>query len=633
MTFHSSYSNLQREIKKTKSLEEEASLLLAYCSTHKIKYWKECEPIVKRALKIAEKLNHKELKGLALLEIGYQSWFSDKTKEALIDLTKSAILLKESGNYFKFSRAVTVKSSILWSKGDRKDAVLNIFNGLRTTKMKGEKQDSLWLEWFLGIFYFDLKDYQNAEKQYKKCLSIITISTANVKDAHAYCLIGYGGVLLKTNRKDEALDYLLKAQQFCETNLLQRQEARVLNDLGNYFYSKHEYGQASAYYLKSYKIRLEQNTKPALITTMLALSKIDSINKSHEKALKIVNTALDFSKEINSTPKIIACHKRLSKIYKDLNNYEKSIFHSVKKKKLDKLISGTKISSELKNIETRFLTEFIEQERKVLSLQNEDLIKANEIIKKQYNEISDSIRYAKRIQTAILPSMSFVQKHLNQSFILYLPKDIVAGDFYWMEITKDSVIFAVADCTGHGVPGAMISVVCNNALNRAVREFKLTKPNEILDKVRNLITKEFKNEKDFYDGMDISLCTLNKTTNHLEWSGANSPLWIVRKNKNSIDEFKGNSQPIGIYPVYNPFTLHEIQLAKGDQVYLFSDGFTDQFGGSNYKKFLKNKFRSLILDLKDSPMSEQKELFLQKHIEWKGLYEQIDDICIFGIKL
>ncbi len=633
MDYISSYTNLQYTIKETSSLEKQASLLLTYCCHNKIKYWKECEPIARRALEIAEQLNHKEFKGLALLEIGYQLWFSDKPKEAFNYLTESNILLKESGNYFKFSRALAVQSSILWSKGDRKDAIVNIFNGLRTTKLMGEKQDSLWLEWFLGIFYFDLKDYENAEKQYKKCLSIIPKSTTNIRDAHAYCLIGYAGVLLQTNRADEALDYFLKAQQFCETHSLWMQEARVLNDLGSYYYSKHEYDQASLYYTKSYKIRLKQNTKPALITTMLALSEIDSINKDHEKALELVNTALGYSKDINSTPKLIACHKRLSKIHKDLKQIEQSIFHIEQENKLDQLISGHKVNSELKNIETQFITEYLEQERKTLALQNKELKRANEIIKKQYEEISDSIRYAKRIQTAILPAIELVKTHLSQSFILYIPKDIVAGDFYWMETIKDKVIFAVADCTGHGVPGAMISVVCNNALNRSVREFKLTKPHEILDKVRDIIISEFKNEKDFSDGMDISLCTLDKSTNHLEWSGANSPLWLIRENGNSIEEFKANNEPIGSYPLKTPFTLHDIHLNTGDQIYLFSDGYTDQFGGPNDKKFMKNKFRSLLLASKELSLEAQKQALINTYLEWKGTYEQIDDICIFGIKI
>ena len=179
---------------------------------------------------------------------------------------------------------------------------------------------------------------------------------------------------------------------------------------------------------------------------------------------------------------------------------------------------------------------------KIITAQKEEVESQKHIVEHKNREILDSITYAKRIQSAILPQPKLVKEFLEDSFVLYKPKDIVAGDFYWLEVVEETVLFAAADCTGHGVPGAMVSVVCNNGLNRAVREYKLIEPDQILNKTRELVVKEFeKSDENVMDGMDISLCALNTKTNQLKWAGAHNPLWILRNNE--IIEFKALVPP------------------------------------------------------------------------------------------
>lgn len=259
-------------------------------------------------------------------------------------------------------------------------------------------------------------------------------------------------------------------------------------------------------------------------------------------------------------------------------------------------------------------------------------------VEEKNREIMDSITYAKRIQNAILPPKQLVKQYLASSFILYKPKDIVAGDFYWMEPSEDTVIFAVADCTGHGVPGAMVSVVCNNGLNRSVREFGLSDPGKILDKTRELVIQEFeKSDEDVKDGMDISLVSLTYSgTDHspiLKWAGANNPLWIIRKDSTEIEEFKADKQAIGKTDDPQPFTTHTISIAKGDSIFLFSDGYVDQFGGERNKKFKSSKLRELLLTIQDLPMDQQREILDETIESWKGEHEQIDDICMIGLRI
>lgn len=260
------------------------------------------------------------------------------------------------------------------------------------------------------------------------------------------------------------------------------------------------------------------------------------------------------------------------------------------------------------------------------------IITQKENLEVKNKEITDSITYAKRIQTAILPPDSVFKKHLKESFILYLPKDVVAGDFYWMEHLNDVVLFAAADCTGHGVPGAMVSVVCNNALNRSVREEGITDPGRILDRTRDIIVHEFgKSNEDVKDGMDISLCALNTKTLELKWAGANNPLWYVRNGE--LLEVKPDKQPIGQYFNAKPFTTHSLKLQAGDVLYVTTDGYQDQFGGEKGKKYKASNLKQLLLDNHHRSLEDQKKAVMTSFIDWKGKNEQVDDVCIIGVKI
>jgi serine phosphatase RsbU (regulator of sigma subunit) len=305
----------------------------------------------------------------------------------------------------------------------------------------------------------------------------------------------------------------------------------------------------------------------------------------------------------------------------------------------------------------------ITQQKREVESQRDEIHEQHEQLEEKSREITDSIQYAKRIQTAILPPTKLVREYLNQSFVLYKPKDIVAGDFYWMETVGDVVYFAAADCTGHGVPGAMVSVICVNGLNRSVREFGLRTPAEILDKTRELVIKEFeKSEEEVKDGMDISLCALNTKTNELQWAGANNPLWIVTSaplsdrsttdtkltDANQTDaersrsgsgadallyEVKANKQPIGKYGLETPFTNHSIQLEKGDTIYIFSDGYPDQFGGDRGKKYKSGNFKKTLVRISTETIEKQKQMLDQEFESWRGSLEQIDDVCVIGVRV
>lgn len=256
------------------------------------------------------------------------------------------------------------------------------------------------------------------------------------------------------------------------------------------------------------------------------------------------------------------------------------------------------------------------------------------LVEEKQNEIVDSITYAKRIQEAILPPDKVVKEVIDDGFILYMPKDIVAGDFYWTEKRNGWQMFAAADCTGHGVPGAMVSVICSNAINRAVNEFELTEPGSILDKTKELVVRTFeKSEQEVKDGMDVALCCWNKGAGILKYAGAHNPLWIIRKAASEVEVVKADRQAIGNDVSTGNFKSNEIFLEEGDTGYVFSDGFQDQFGGEKGKKYKTAKFKKYLLSIQELPMLQQHESLRIEFDNWRGDLEQVDDVCVIGVRV
>ena len=250
----------------------------------------------------------------------------------------------------------------------------------------------------------------------------------------------------------------------------------------------------------------------------------------------------------------------------------------------------------------------------------------------QKSEFLDSITNAQRIQRAVLPAKETMDRFLEEYFIFYQPRDIVSGDFYWFEYYNCKLYIAVADCTGHGVPGAMMSLICNNALLRALYDDGSQSTGELLNNTRvHVIENLSKGKFNISDGMDISLCCVDFLEYSIEWSGANNPIWIIRNGE--FIELKPNKCSIGKDINHHEFTTHCLNLSESDILYLFSDGYKDQFGGSENKKFLSKRFKQMIADVSIHPMSKQSELIEQNLREWMGNNPQVDDICVMGIKL
>jgi serine phosphatase RsbU (regulator of sigma subunit) len=278
----------------------------------------------------------------------------------------------------------------------------------------------------------------------------------------------------------------------------------------------------------------------------------------------------------------------------------------------------------------------LEEQRNMLSDANTNLQQAYSEIEEKNRHIEDSIRYAKRIQNAILPPDQYVRRLFTDYFILYMPKDIVSGDFYWVSHSENKSFIAAVDCTGHGVPGAFMSIVGHDRLNYAVNVENASRPDAILNSLNKGVTdtlRQTRSELSVKDGMDIALLSIDFDNNRLEYAGAFNPMYHIRDKE--LQLVQADKFPVGAFvdEELNKFTNHEISLKKGDVLYVFSDGYADQFGGPKNKKFMTKRFRELLLEIHEQPMKEQKELLSKGVHDWMGENPQVDDILVIGIRI
>jgi serine phosphatase RsbU (regulator of sigma subunit) len=301
----------------------------------------------------------------------------------------------------------------------------------------------------------------------------------------------------------------------------------------------------------------------------------------------------------------------------------------------NRIVLGYESKIEIQNAELKDALHEVRQQQILIVAKNEELKAQRDEIVNKSQEINDSIQYAKRIQTATLPRVMIDNSIISEHFILFKPRDIVSGDFYWYHNFEDFVIIAAVDCTGHGVPGAFMSMIGITFLKEIVIEKKVFDAGEILDKMRKSVINALgqeENLKGTSDGMDMSLCVIEKNTRKIQFAGAFNPMIFIRDGE--LHEFKADRMPVGIHnKMKEHFTTHNAQLESGDAVYLFSDGYADQFGGIKNRKFLTKNFRSLLIEINKLPMKEQKEILSETLKNWQGKTPQVDDILVIGLKI
>ncbi len=542
----------------------------------------------------------------------------------------------------------------------------------------------------IGVIYAEQGNNKKAMEYYQRSLELS--EKFNKKTAMAFALGNLGSIYKNLGQYDKAIEAENRSLKLSEENNDKNGYANALYVLGVIYSDQNDLEKSMDFSNRALKLFEEFGDKNSVSNVMTIIGLNYQRTNQTKKAIEILKKALAISKEGEFITGMREASLNLYDIYKKEGKAAEALAmhelyiamrdsiqseknqQEVMQKEMQYTFEKQKALDDKENEKQLAISAEKEQKQKIISysittglifvllfaffvfnrlrLSNKQKIiieSQKDLVEAKQKEILDSINYAKRLQDAILPPARFVKEHLPESFIFYKPKDIVAGDFYWMEVIRfengkwnkietnkpsdsEIILMAVADCTGHGVPGAMVSIVCSNALNRAVFEFGMIEPGKILDKTRELVLETFsKSDKDVKDGMDISFLSINKGSKEIKWAGANSPIWYTKENE--LIEIKADKQPIGKTVNPSAFTTHSIQLQQGNSLFMLTDGFADQFGGERGKKFKYKALKEMLLQNANLTQEKQMQSLEIAFKDWKTNLEQVDDVCVIGVRI
>lgn len=618
----------------------------------------------------------------ALNNVGYVYKTKGNIKLALKNYKESLKIHQDINDKAGIATSLNNIGFVYRSQGNIYLALDYYQKSLNIQEELGDKEGMASLYNNIGIIYYDQMDYDNALVYYQKSLK--NDMEVNYERGIANTYNNIGLIYFKKGNLKEAMNYYNRSLNIKEKLSDKIGVAISYNHIGELFESQDSLLQATEYYYKSLKILEEQGDKRWTSYVLKDLSDILLKTGEVEKAEEYAKRSFKLSKELGFPANISHSAQTLSKINKLKGNYKEALelfeLHSMMKDSLlnDDIIGKTKNqqlkyefekSQAIKDAEHKKDLEIsaekaqkqkmisygiamvllivmsmlgiifnrlkvTKRQKKVIEEKKLEVELAKTQLEVKNKEVMDSINYAKRIQDALLKSEEHESQHLPPHFIYFKPKDIVSGDFYWALEKDNHLYLAVADCTGHGVPGAFLTMLGNSFLNEINAVDVLLKPAEILNLLRKKVIVELNQtgkDGETTDGMDISLIRLNIQTKELQWAGANNSLYIIKDEV--LEEIKPDKQPIGYNYKMTDFTNHEIKTSVGDYIFIFTDGFADQFGGPKGKKYKYNTLKEKLLSIYTKPMQEQKQLFAQEFDEWKGNLQQVDDVCLIGLRI
>ena len=632
--------------------------------------------IYEQSLNMFKQINDKKGIAINLRNIGNTYDQVGNTKAALDYFLRSLKIREEIGDK-KGVAAVNAAIGLVYNKTGENELALKYFNtALKSYEELNNQIGIAKTNYYLSNVLYDKFQDSNIDTLITDKDTIIVRDTASLKAAE---------------------EKILKALPVFEQIGDARYIANMYEMLG-LIYMNLEKNDLSLKYLKqSLEIRKQMGNKFGIANTLKNLGNYYRVNNNIEKALYYFKKALDLSEEIDAKNITVELYKNIADIlhqkkqYKEAYSYlsqyiilKDNLQNEDNTKKMTQLAMQYEFDKKQRlQEEEQKRKDAIQQERlkqqkmityffvagflfmlilafvifknyrnkqkinKILESKNQMLQEQKDKIEAQNRDITDSIMYAQRIQRALLPPNEFFTEKLLDYFILFRPRDIVSGDFYWATEKHDKIILAAADCTGHGVPGAFMSMLGISYLNEIVNKFN---PNEgepmranvILNELRNAVKSSLRqtgDDDEAKDGMDMALVIIDKKSNIIQYAGAYNPLFIVRDGE--LIKYKADKMPVGIYiREKESFTNYELEVKENDTIYMFSDGFVDQFGGEHGKKFMVSRFKELILQIYEKPMAEQKQIFEQRLEEWMHpankdgeTYKQIDDILVIGFRV
>lgn len=636
------FDSLKRLISKTTDQEKKAILLVDIARSiyysipdSSIGYCEEAESISKKNnldIQLAYSL-HCECRYILL---------KGDVKTTIEKLNQAIVLFEKYNEKKGLAKCYSLKSIAL-KRINKKNEALEYL--LKAKKLLIDLNDKTELSSVLQ----NLANHYNDETKYKEALSALEeIKQLKLPESNKdfYTEINYGEIYFKQNLINEAIIHFKKAIVIAHDYKMLDAEISALASLAECYLAQKNTIEAQTYFQTALALALENHLLVEEKEVLTGILKLCELNKNYSAAFYTLKRIKSIDDSLLNSDKIKSINDMEHKL--QITEKEKIIAEqdlSIEKEKANTLILiGGLFLVVLAfaflfiyNQRTKKLVTQIENQKKEVELQKE-------IIEIKNKDVMDSIHYAKYIQGSMLPSSKTMDSLFPNNFVFYKPKDVVAGDFYWTETINNNPVIAVCDCTGHGVPGAMVSIVACNALNRAVKEFKLSNPALIFDKVNVLMQETFsKSDYDVSDGMDGVICVVDYENMKIQIAAANNPIYIltqpnvktdIPQNSWQFTQISPDKQPIGRFKgEIAPFTLKETSIQKGEMIYLLSDGYADQFGGPKGKKFKYKQLQDLLITIANEPIKEQKTALTTVLANWKGDLDQVDDILIIGIRI
>ncbi len=524
----------------------------------------------------------------------------------------------------------------------------------------------------IGNIYSELKNYKMALDYFRQSLAIKLKLGDKYYIGTAFHNIGLAHK--RMGNFDSALFYYRHALEYRRQSGDSSGMGLTWLNIGSILDDRKDYDQAIAYYDSSYAIKKKKGDKYSMILALQNLAEVYTKKNDLGKATAFEQQTLKLAKAIGARSEQAAAYKGFSLLYREKKDFEKALAYFDSSVTLSDSIALSESAMKLSDIESKYRSEKKDKELQ-LAKKNAEIQKAednkrmfllagiasailllallfyvryrqkksanalleekNRLIEAAYKDINDSINYAQRIQTAILPDEGTIRHNFSDLFIFFRPKQTVSGDFYWFAEDRGKKVIAAVDCTGHGVPGAIMSMIGNSLLNEIFYERKIYDPGRMLNYLHEGIRLSLKQEDSAgsQDGMDIAICAFDEKNSCLAFAGAHRPLYIIRKGELlqtrpdhfSVGGKQGNES--------RTFTSHSVLLEKNDQIYLFSDGYADQFGGKTAKKFKIKNFQNLLLSVHEKTMEQQRSILESTFLSWMGHLEQVDDVLVIGLKI
>jgi serine phosphatase RsbU (regulator of sigma subunit) len=651
-----------------------------------------------KALELAQKIKYPAGESDALNKIGIYYKQTGNYSKALDYYTRSADVSNKAGDTSGTNMCLNNMANVYKAMGEYPKALSILIQLEKSYAASYDTAGMADVILNMALLYEDLNYKEKCLELYERSLLFSHKINDDERTSRALLNLGNLLTEGNEQEKMKGIGYYMQCLQIDRRNHNRHGESKCLTNIGATYHDMGELNKAKGYYMQSLKIKQEINDRKGIAILYENLGHIYLAQKEMSQAKNCFDSCYIIAKELGDAFIMKIAYQNQASFHSQAGDFKTAYQFMDTLYNFNDSLFNAEMQSEITQMKTQFEAEKKDNEIKLLQKDNDlhqtelrrkrilvnSLIgigalmlalaifiytgyrnkkRANTLLRKQQKEISqqkdqieqqrdalsashviieqrnrnitDSIRYALRIQQAMLPSPQFLQHILPASFVLYLPKDIVSGDFYRVIDIKDTVVFTAVDCTGHGVPGAFMSLVANELFNHAVIEKGITSPDEICNSLSRQIKEKFRSENEqdnVKDGMDLTICCWKKNTNQLEFAGVHNPVYLVRNN--NILEFKGDKHPIGepFNDDFPSYSKHSLDIIPGDTVYLFSDGIIDQFGGPNRKKFLSKRFRELLLEIQQYNMNEQPDLLHSAFTEWRGKVEQYDDVLVMGLR-